>query len=101
VKVLEPEQVEATVSRLLRARGLSLREDATDARAYCAESNNAQVSAPPGFAMMWQSADITRLPQKLLDRLATGQYHEAAVGACSPTDLGGSFTAYRVAVLLY
>ncbi len=101
VPVLEQDQVEAAIGRLLRGRGLSVRDDRADARAYCAEGNGAAIGSRPGFRMLWQEADLTRLPQKLLDRLATGQFNEAAVGSCQATDLGGSFTAYRVAVLLY
>jgi hypothetical protein len=101
VKVLEQDEVEAVVGRLLRASGVSLREDRVDARAYCAEGKDAEITSQPGFLMMWQGPDLTRLPQKLVARLASGQYHEAAVGSCPTTDLGGSFTAYRVAVMLY
>ena len=40
-------------------------------------------------------------PQALVERLATGKYHQAAVGSCSPQSQEGAFTAYRMAVLLY
>jgi hypothetical protein len=39
--------------------------------------------------------------QALVERLATGKYHQAAVGSCSPQSQEGAFTAYRMAVLLY
>ena len=55
----------------------------------------------PGFVMRWQSADLTVLPKALVDRLATGRYRRAAVGSCPAQGLEGSFTAYRLAVLLY
>jgi hypothetical protein len=51
--------------------------------------------------MRWQDADLTRLPQALADRLASGQYRQAAVGSCPAQGVEGQFTAYRVAVLLY
>jgi hypothetical protein len=51
--------------------------------------------------MRWQDADLTLLPQALLDRLATGKYRQAAVGSCPAQGLEGTFTAYRLAVLLY
>jgi len=52
--------------------------------------------------LRWQeAAALTRLPDALLDRLATGRYRQAAVGSCPAQDMEGSFTAYRMAVLLY
>jgi hypothetical protein len=53
------------------------------------------------FVMRWQDADLTQLPQALGDRLASGKYRQAAVGSCPAQLAGESFTAYRVAVLLY
>jgi hypothetical protein len=44
---------------------------------------------------------LTELPQALAERLATGKYHQAAVGSCSPQSQEGAFTAYRTAVLPY
>ena len=51
--------------------------------------------------MRWQDPDLSRLPQALVDRLASGNYHQAAVGSCPAQIPEGSFTAYRVAVILY
>ncbi len=51
--------------------------------------------------MLWQGADLTRLPWQLVEKLGSGKYREAAVGSCPPQNLAGAFTAYRVAVLLY
>jgi hypothetical protein len=41
------------------------------------------------------------LPAALSEKLATGQYHLAAVGSCPPHGEVGAFTAYRLAVALY
>jgi len=51
--------------------------------------------------MLWQEADLTQLPKQLRERLASGQYRQAAVGSCPTQGQQGSFTAYRVAVLLF
>jgi hypothetical protein len=51
--------------------------------------------------MRWQGSELTRLPQSLLDRLASGRYRRASVGSCPAQGLEGTFSAYRVAVLLY
>jgi hypothetical protein len=101
VPVLTRAQVESAIGGLLRGSGIALRSDSTDARAYCAEDRDARSGKQPRFRMLWQGADLNRLPQPLVDRIASGRYREAAVGSCPAQDLQGSFTAYRVAVLLY
>ena len=101
VPVLTPAQVEANIGGLLRAQGIPVTSDPSDARAYCSQQSGARTARQPGFRMLWQEADLTILPQALLDRIATGRYRQAAVGSCPVQDVEGSFTAYRVAVLLY
>lgn len=99
VPTLSPAQVEARVGALVKARGVTLLQDTTDARAYCSNGSNRGGSA--GFLMVWQNADITMLPQPLLDQLASGRYRKAAAGSCPAQGVEGAFTVYRVAVLLY
>jgi hypothetical protein len=55
----------------------------------------------PRFVMRWQDGDLSRLPQALADRLASGNYRQAAVGSCPAQVAGRAFSAYRVAVILY
>jgi hypothetical protein len=101
VPVLTQAQVEDAIAQLLRGRGVTLLDDPTDARAYCARGRDAEGDSVPGFRMLWQEADLTLLPRQLRDRLASGQYSQAAVGSCPAQNVGGAFTAYRVAVLLF
>jgi hypothetical protein len=51
--------------------------------------------------MRWQTPDLTRLPPELESRIASGQFRQAAVGSCEAGNSSGSFSSYRVAVLLY
>jgi hypothetical protein len=104
VPVLTQVQVEAGITGLLRARGVTVLRDAALVRAACATDSGIprSTSGPqPQFIMRWQGADLTRLPQALADRIASKQYRQAAVGSCPTQGQEGSFTAYRVAVLLY
>jgi hypothetical protein len=101
VAILSQAQVEASIAQLLHARGITVRDDPTEARAYCTQGKGAGNSSESGFRMLWQEADLTILPRQLRDRLASGQYGQAAVGSCPAQGVEGSFTAYRVAVLLY
>jgi uncharacterized protein YkwD len=101
VPMLTQAQVEAAVAGLLRPAGVALLSDTIDARSLCADDSNGPSGEKPGFRMLWQATDLTRLPPQLVEKLGSGQYHEAAVGSCSPQNLTGSIAAYRVAVLLY
>lgn len=101
VLTLTQAEVEASIGGMVRAGGVTLLRDPADARAYCARGKDANIGADPGFRMLWQAADLALLPKQLRDRLASGQYRRAVVGSCPPQGQEGSFTAYRVAVLLY
>ncbi len=103
VESLSASQVESRVASLIRVSGISILADTQPARAACATDEGAPRSsgARPGFIMRWQDSELERLPQALTERLASGQYHRAAVGCCPAQGQNGSFTAYRVAVLLY
>jgi hypothetical protein len=112
VAQLTPAQVEAMVANLVRVSGVTILHDPTYARAYCAGQRGAdQANSPmkwqetglthPSFMMKWQDADLSHLPQALVDRLASGNYRQAAVGSCPAEGVQGSFSAYRAAVLLY
>jgi hypothetical protein len=101
VPILTQTQVEDSIAQLLQGKGVTLRDDAAEARAYCTQGRDAGNSSESGFRMLWQEADLTILPRQLRERLASGQYSQAAVGSCPPQGEEGSFTAYRVAVLLY
>jgi uncharacterized protein YkwD len=101
VPVLTQNQVEAAIAGLIRDRGVTVIDDSNNARAACAEDRGYSGIEQPGFIMRWQGADLTRLPQPLLERMASGRYRKAAVGSCPTGSVEGSFTAYRLAVLLY
>lgn len=104
VAVLSRVQIEGKVAGLVHMSGLAIRQDPRDARAAC-ELNRGMPSTltgnQPGFIMRWQSADLGRLPQELVNRMGSRQYHLASVGACTPQGDQTEFTQYRVAVLLY
>lgn len=103
VRVLNAEQVEAAVANLVQATGVAARGNSVGARLACAQDHGLPVSLDnrrPEFIMRWQDAELSHLPESLLDRIGTGKYKEAAVGSCSSQSANGTFTAYRVAVLL-
>ena len=84
--------------------GVSILGDPAQARAACVTDEGVprgSSSLQPGFIMRWQNSDLSQLPQALADRLASGRYRRAEVGSCPTRGGEGSFTAYRVAVILY
>ncbi len=102
VQSLSPAQVEARVAQLIRPSGVAVLDDSSLARAACRMEEGApRGGATPRFIMRWQAGELTGLPQQLVDRLSSGKYREAAVGSCPAEGVEGSFSAYRVAVLLY
>lgn len=101
VRALSPFQVEAAVGNLIRPSGVTVLADPSVARSYCATDHGPAGAARPSFIMLWQGSDLTRLPQQLVARLASGQFRSAAVGNCPSQGDQGAFTAYRIAVLLY
>jgi len=109
VESLSNEQVEASVGKVLAGKGLTLMPDASGARKYCALNDSEQgasLDLKARFLMRWQSADATKLPPQLEQRITSGQFKQAAVGACDPHGDGAVaggpvFSGYRLAVLLY
>jgi len=104
VKALTQAGVEARVAGLIHERGLTILTDNAQAREACATDHGlpmAQGSLRPGFIMRWQDSELGQLPAQLTEKMASRAYHRAAVGSCPAQGVEGSFTAYRVAVLLY
>jgi uncharacterized protein YkwD len=102
VPLLSQSQIEAQIAGLLHS--VAILPDPTLARAACAAEGAMPrpASGPrPRFVMFWENDQLTQLPKNLSDALASGKYHQASVGSCSPQGEEGAFTAYRIAVLLY
>jgi uncharacterized protein YkwD len=97
------EQQEKQVSALLAARGLQVANSngaADDARKTC-EMDRGFAGSRPNLVVRYEASDLSRLPDDLEQKIRSGNYRTAAVGAC---DSGGSsrgFTRFRITVLLY
>jgi hypothetical protein len=97
---LSVEEQEAKLGSLLRAEGLHLVARVEDARRVCAGGRVASGNPQPLIYFRYDAADINSLPEALQQRINSGRYHSAAVGACRGSGQDG-FTAYHLAVLLY
>lgn len=104
VQQLSRAQVEARVDELIRVSGVAILPNPEQARQACATDQGMPPPKPgmqPLFLMRWQSSTLDKLPEVLTEKLASGRYHKASVGSCKPEGTKDSFSAYRVAVLLY
>jgi len=98
------QQQESAISALItqpsRIALASGPDDISAARQTCAMSSGFSGTRKPWFVMRFTTSSLTQLPAELKTRLASGRYHQAAVGACSANSTS-PFTSYNIAVLLY
>jgi hypothetical protein len=101
VPVLSLEAQEQAVASLLQSSSQVTSVSSTpDARRTCAMDSGYAGANKPWFVMRYTSGSLDEIPSQLQDKLATGRFHTALVGACTATR-SQNFTAYNIAVLLY
>jgi len=106
VESMSFDQQESTVASLIAASGIDVANRVKaepairTARATCTMPAGYAGTRKPWFVMRYTASTLSALPSELKNRINTGKYHEAAVGACSSAE-PGPFTAYNIAVLLY
>jgi hypothetical protein len=93
-------QIEQKIERLVAERGIRSVNASSAARQTCA-MDHGFVGQRPNFVMRWEGSDLNRLPEVLEEKISTGRYREAVVGACNSANHGQGFTTYRLAVLLF
>jgi len=99
VPQLSFDEQEAKISSQIAARGMRVVDAALDARKTC-EMGNGWAGQRPFAVLRYETSDLGALPEDIEQKLRTGKYHSAAVGACQPTG-SGTFTRFRIAILLY
>jgi hypothetical protein len=97
---LSVEEQEGIIDTQLRSRGLRLVTYTSDARRSCTLDKGYAGSHVPSFVLHYATTDLQTLPDLLEQRIQTGKYHSAVVGAC-PSDAKSGFSNYRIAVLLF
>jgi Cysteine-rich secretory protein family len=104
VRSVSLEQQEAAIAALVaQSDVITLANgpnDVSAARETCSMSTGYAGPRKPWFVMRFTSDSLTQLPGQLKTKLASGRYHEAAVGACAGASRS-PFTSYNFAVLLY
>jgi uncharacterized protein YkwD len=92
-------QQEAQISSQLEALGVRLADASGDARKTCA-MDRGWAGQRPGAVLRYETSNLSNLPDDIEQKLRTGKFHAAAVGACEATG-SGTFTRFRVAIVLY
>jgi Cysteine-rich secretory protein family len=101
VKQLSLEQQEYAVGHLLQTvADVQILPGSRDARNTCAMDSGYAGDRRPWFIMRYTASDLTRMPELLQQKLASGKYREAEVGACSAGN-AHNFSVYSIAVMLY
>ncbi len=98
---LSLDEQETAVASLLRSKSsIAILPKSADSRRTCAMQTGYAGDRMPWFIMRYTTADFTKLPDALREKLASGKYHHAAVGACTLSSMN-NFSAYNIAVMLY
>jgi len=100
VQSLSLTQQERTVAGIIAQTGMHIAETTVEARETCTMSTGYAGSRQPWYIMRYTAGSLNEIPSQLKNKLASGKYHQAVIGACSVTR-NSPFTAYNIAVLLY
>jgi hypothetical protein len=104
VRSVSLEAQESAIASLVGRQGrITMASDSGSifaARETCAMDTGFAGPRKPWFVMRFTADSLTRLPDELTSRLASGRYRRAVVGACA-RDRQTAFTSYNFAVLLY
>jgi uncharacterized protein YkwD len=98
-EALSPAQVASRVDALLRAESIDPSAPRDAAAQACASASG----VPPGgrLVVRFDTPDLSRLPEQAAAQIRSGSYRKASVAACPGGGRQGSFTTYRVAIVLY
>jgi cysteine-rich secretory family protein len=94
------EEQEEKVAALLAAKGLRVSSERGIARKVCADEIAPKGNGPM-LILSYETPDISKLPEPLLQNVRDGMHREAAVGACQPKESADGFARFRITVLLF
>lgn len=84
----------------LQARGIRVVPDRAAARQACEGAFTREISYRRAFMLRYSTTDLDKVPSLLDQKIRSGLYPQAVVGACLPPG-AQVFSQYRLAVLLY
>jgi uncharacterized protein YkwD len=83
----------------LNEQGMNKAQVTSDARKTCGMERGF-AGIHPMSVVRFEASDLNKLPEDLEQKLHSGRYHTASVGACASGETVG-FTHFRIAVVLY
>ena len=99
VPTLSLDAQESQVASEIAAGGIRAVNATPDARKTC-ELDRGWSGQRPGSVLRYETSDLRRLPDDIRQKIGSGKYRSAAVGACEASG-GGDFVNFRIAILLY
>jgi uncharacterized protein YkwD len=99
VPSLSFEEQEQQVASQLSGHDLHVTTGSPDARKSC-ELDRGWAGPRPATVLRYEMSDISHLPDEVMQKVESGKYHSAAVGACHAAG-SSEFTRFRIAILLY
>lgn len=99
VTAMSRDEQEQQIASQLTSLGLQNVSATTDARKTCA-LDSGWSGQRPASVVRYETADLTRLPDGVHQKVSADKYHAAAVGACDVQN-SDDFARYRVAILLF
>lgn len=100
-EALSMPQVESRVGALLRRDGIDPSAPRESALQACMTSSGYPRGGTGKLVMRFDTPDLDQLPAQIEAQLRSGNYRKASVAACLGGPKQGSFTTYRVAIVLY
>jgi hypothetical protein len=100
VPTLSLEEQEQQVASQLSGHNLHVTPGSADARKTCA-MDRGWSGAKPASVLRYEMSDLSNLPDEVMQKVDSGKYHSAEVGACKADGGGSEFTRFRVAILLF
>jgi hypothetical protein len=99
VPTFSQDEQERKVAAQLDSHGLVVVTGSADARKTC-QMDKGWAGAKPTVVLRYELSDLDNLPDEVSEKVNSGKYHSAAVGACAASG-SSQFTRFRVAILLF
>jgi hypothetical protein len=100
-EALSSAEVEGRVGALLRREGIEPTAPREAAAQACLSSSGYPRGGTGRLVVRFDTPDLRQLPGGVESAIHSGQYRRASVATCSNGSRQGSFTTYRVAIVLY
>jgi hypothetical protein len=99
VPTLSLDEQEQEVASQIERHDLHVETGSADARKTC-ELDRGWAGPRPASVLRYEMSDLNRLPEEVMEKVASGKFHSASVGACRA---GGAteFARFRIAILLF